>query len=261
MSVRILHPPLPALTREIENAYYVLKCRNTPLGKCVYIELSQGSEKPYYVLKCRKNDPHCVFLCRFFTSLFLWGIKRSEIRSYAQPIPNSLSSLYIRIPPPSHSHLNQHTIKNPNKSRKLCVRLHRISTDSPTTFSKKSSFSCPTKRERLPLKRESRSESQLPFVLGPSPCYASSFFLSFLCRVSYYAGRTVSAGTPVTLVDLLLSWSLPSRGQAFFFSLLITSILPVLSCAYALISISYGLFHGPKDCLFDFFFKRACMRL
>ena len=216
MSVRILHPPLPALTREIENAYYVLKCRNTPLGKCVYIELSQGSEKPYYVLKCRKNDPHCVFLCRFFTSLFLWGIKRSEIRSYAQPIPNSLSSLYIRIPPPSHSHLNQHTIKNPNKSRKLCVRLHRISTDSPTTFSKKVKFFLSDKKRTITA--ETGEQEWITTVIR-SWAFAllCSFFLSFLCRVSYYAGRTVSAGTPVTHVDLLLSWSLPSRGQASFF--------------------------------------------
>ena len=63
-----------------------------------------------------------------------------------------------------------------------------------------------------------------------------ALFSFFLCRVFYHAGRTVSAGTPVTLVDLLLSWSLPNCGYESFFlqSSYIISILPVLMriCAH-----------------------------
>ena len=60
--------------------------------------------------------------------------------------------------------------------------------------------------------------------LGLRLAMLALFFLSFLYRVSYYVGRTVSAGTPVTHVDLLLSWSLPSRGQASFFSVFLSPL-------------------------------------
>ena len=123
-------------------------------------------------------------------------------------------------------------------------------------FLKSQVFSYPTKRERLPQRREVKSESQLPFVLGPSPNHASSFFLSFLCRVSYHAGRTVSAGTPVTIVDLLLSWSLPSRGQASFFSVFLYHLYPSRSHAHMRSFLFHTAFSMVRRTVFSIPFLR-----
>ena len=104
-----------------------------------------------YVLRTdvRKRVPFRIFVAFILLFLFLLKVKKSEIRRYAQPVPNSLSSLYMQIPLPSHSHLSQHTVRNPKTGRKLSVRIHRISTDSPPTFSKKVKFFLSDKKRTI----------------------------------------------------------------------------------------------------------------